>query len=69
MFPIGGLEACGLVSIFPLWGEAEVEVELYNLGSVQLQLQFQRQDMFPFGAAEPTDWLHVSVFGTLRLGS
>jgi hypothetical protein len=45
-------------------GEAEVEVELDKLGSVQLQLQLQRQGIVPFGAMKPTDWLHL--FGALE---
>jgi hypothetical protein len=60
MFRFWGLEAYGLASIFslaisslgigvkfPLWGEAEVEVELNKLGSVQLQLQLQLQVFSP----------------------
>jgi hypothetical protein len=45
-------------SQFSLRGEAEAEVELNKLGSVQLQLQLQSQGIFLCGAVEPTDWLN-----------
>jgi hypothetical protein len=62
VFSFRDLEAYGLSSIFPLaisnlgigfnfplWGEADNEVELNKIRSFQLQIQLQRQFLFPFG--------------------
>jgi hypothetical protein len=70
----------GIGCNFPLLVEADVEVELNKLRSVQLQLQLQRQ-VFPFGvvtategrlvpllrASRPTDWLKFSLWRFLRI--
>jgi hypothetical protein len=45
-FPLAIL-SLGIGFNFPLWGEAEIGVELNKLESVQLQLQLQRQGLFP----------------------